>query len=295
MNQFIKKNIVIKNDSDEESDNESSSYKSSESDDSSQTSEYSLDKNNYRSEKKQQENEPEEIEEPEEEDEEEAEENPKEIKKIIEEEESDEEDSDEEDSDEEDSDDEESDDEESDDEDSDEENIDDGSDNEFNLGEEGQEEKKKSSNIPRKSSNTLERILDEEENEEYEDENYFQKFNSEVNKNYILDQHPECCTHNYEEILNMTKVWRDEKNNIVDPLHKTIPFMTKYEKTRIIGIRAKQINSGSSPFINIDKNVIDGYLIAEMELREKKIPFIIRRPLPNGSSEYWNIKDLELH
>ena len=36
------------------------------------------------------------------------------------------------------------------------------------------------------------------------------------------------------------------------------------------------------------------YLIANRELQEKKIPFIIRRPLPNGGSEYWDIRDLEL-
>lgn len=70
--------------------------------------------------------------------------------------------------------------------------------------------------------------------------------------------------------------------------------MTKYEKAKIIGIRAQQINSGSEPFIQIDNNMIDGLTIANEELIKKKIPFIIRRPLPNGSSEYWNINDLEL-
>ena len=30
-----------------------------------------------------------------------------------------------------------------------------------------------------------------------------------------------------------------------------------------------------------------------MELQQKRIPFIIRRPLSNGSCEYWNVKDLE--
>ena len=34
--------------------------------------------------------------------------------------------------------------------------------------------------------------------------------------------------------------------------------------------------------------------IAEEELKQKKIPFIIRRPLPNGASEYWKVKDLEM-
>ena len=31
----------------------------------------------------------------------------------------------------------------------------------------------------------------------------------------------------------------------------------------------------------------------KMELKLKRIPFIIRRPLPNGGSEYWKIQDLE--
>jgi hypothetical protein len=39
--------------------------------------------------------------------------------------------------------------------------------------------------------------------------------------------------------------------------------------------------------------MIDGYLIAERELKEKRIPFILRRPLPGGGIEYWNVRDLE--
>ena len=109
-----------------------------------------------------------------------------------------------------------------------------------------------------------------------------------------MDFHPECVLHNYEEISAMTNVVRDKNNVIIDPLHKTIPFLTKYEKARILGQRAKQINSGATPFVKVPENVIDGYLIAELELAEKRIPFIIRRPLPNGGSEYWNIKDLEI-
>ena len=40
-------------------------------------------------------------------------------------------------------------------------------------------------------------------------------------------------------------------------------------------------------------NVIDGYLIALLELEQKKLPFIIKRPFPNGGVEYWNVSDLE--
>jgi DNA-directed RNA polymerase subunit K/omega len=129
---------------------------------------------------------------------------------------------------------------------------------------------------------------------DYEDENYLQKFNNETNKNYVSEFHPECLNHNYDEITALSKVTRDEFNIIIDPLHKTIPYLTKYEKTRILGQRAKQIECGAKPLVKVPENIIDGYIIAELELQQKKIPFIIRRPLPNGGCEYWNLKDLEI-
>jgi DNA-directed RNA polymerase I, II, and III subunit RPABC2 len=122
---------------------------------------------------------------------------------------------------------------------------------------------------------------------------YLQKFDRSINNNYLVNFHPECALQNYDEILTMIKVVRDKDGIIIDDLHKTIPYLTKYEKARILGQRAKQINSGATPFVKVPENVIDGYLIAELELQQKRIPFIIRRPLPNGGSEYWSIKDLE--
>jgi DNA-directed RNA polymerase subunit K/omega len=137
-------------------------------------------------------------------------------------------------------------------------------------------------------------IQDDDDDESDDDgELYLQKFDKSLNDNYILNFHPECALQNYDEILSMIVVIRDKNGIIVDDLHKTIPYLTKYEKARILGQRAKQINSGSPPFVKVPENVIDGYIIAELELKEKKIPFIIRRPLPNGGSEYWSLKDLE--
>jgi len=134
---------------------------------------------------------------------------------------------------------------------------------------------------------------DEDDDDDYQTP-YLQKFNAEINKNYILDFHPECAVNNYDEISVLTQVIRDGANNVIDDLHKTIPFLTKYERTRIIGQRAKQINSGAKAFVKVPENVIDGYLIAELELMQKRIPFIIRRPTPGGGCEYWNLKDLEV-
>jgi len=39
---------------------------------------------------------------------------------------------------------------------------------------------------------------------------------------------------------------------------------------------------------------VDGYQIALLELEHKKLPFIIKRPYPNGGVEYWNVGDLEV-
>lgn len=140
-------------------------------------------------------------------------------------------------------------------------------------------------------------IQDDDDDSNYEEdinENYLQKMEIEMNKSYINQYHPECINHNYNEINTLSKIIRDGNNNIVDPFHKTLPFLTKYEKTRVIGMRANQINNGAPVFIKVPENIIDGYIIAEMELKEKKIPFIIRRPLNNGGFEYWNLRDLEI-
>ncbi len=126
------------------------------------------------------------------------------------------------------------------------------------------------------------------------DENEFKKLDNELKQDYLLQYHQESKIHNFDEILSMCKIIRNKKNIIVDELHKTVPILTKYEKTRILGERTKQINNGSKPFVDIQNDIIDGYLIACKELEEKKMPFIIRRPLPSGGSEYWHLKDLEV-
>ena len=101
-------------------------------------------------------------------------------------------------------------------------------------------------------------------------------------------------SHNYDEIDVLSRVVRDENGNIIDPLHKTIPFITRYEKARILGERAKQINAGAKTFVELEPNVIDGYVIALKEFEAKKIPLIVKRPMPNGGVEYWRFEDLEV-
>tara|TARA_B100001063_G_C16766840_1_gene559169 strand:- start:1325 stop:1981 length:657 start_codon:yes stop_codon:yes gene_type:complete len=136
---------------------------------------------------------------------------------------------------------------------------------------------------------------DEEDHEEDdEDAEQFKKLENNFNQNILIDYHPELEQGNYHEILAFCKIIRNKHNEIVDPLHTTVPWLTKFEKARVLGVRSKQLNNGAQSMIDVPPQIIKGYTIAEMELEQKKLPFIIRRPLPNGSSEYWKVADLEL-
>lgn len=134
----------------------------------------------------------------------------------------------------------------------------------------------------------------EDSDEEDNDEDYLQTFEKDIHKKVIEEYHPELIATNYKEIEALCKIVRDENGIIVDPFHKTSTFITKYERARVIGERAKQLNAGAQSFIQIDPSIMDGYLIAMKEFEEKKIPFIIQRPLPNGGCEYWRLCDLEI-
>ena len=135
---------------------------------------------------------------------------------------------------------------------------------------------------------------DSDDDDENNDENYLQKFNKTMKTNVIAEHHPELIVQNFEEVDALCTIVRNADGIIVDPLHRTLPFITKYEKAKILGERAKQLNSGAEAFVETGDEIIDGYLIAMAEFEQKKIPMIIRRPLPNGGSEFWRFADLEV-
>jgi DNA-directed RNA polymerases I, II, and III subunit RPABC2 len=134
---------------------------------------------------------------------------------------------------------------------------------------------------------------DEDEDSDEEDENYLQKFEQINKKELISNYHPELVTHNNDEVESLCQIVRNEHGVIIDPLHKTVPFLTKYERARVLGERSKQLNQGAKPLVEMGPEVVDGYLMALKEFEEKKIPFIVKRPMPNGGCEYWKFKDLE--
>lgn len=72
----------------------------------------------------------------------------------------------------------------------------------------------------------------------------------------------------------------------------TTPFLTKYEKARVLGARALQISRNAPVMIDLEPGEWDPLEIAEKELLAKKIPFIIRRYLPNNTYEDWRVDEL---
>ena len=135
---------------------------------------------------------------------------------------------------------------------------------------------------------------DSDDDSDEEDDDNFKKLENDISKEYLMSYHPELKNINFNELIALSKITRNKDGFIVDPLHKTFPYLTKFERAKILGQRAKQINNGSPIFVKVTPNIIDGHTIALMELQQKKIPFIIKRPLPNGSNEYWKVSDLSI-
>ena len=72
---------------------------------------------------------------------------------------------------------------------------------------------------------------------------------------------------------------------------RTTPYLTKYERARIIGTRALQISMNAPIMCELDGET-DPLAIAERELRERVVPFVVRRHLPDGTYEDWKVSEL---
>ena len=122
----------------------------------------------------------------------------------------------------------------------------------------------------------------------------YDKYKDEFKDNFMRNIHPEEILQSVSQMNASSVVSRDQDNVVIDENHVTIPLLTKYEKARVLGLRITQLNKGAKPLVEYNSTIIDNHIIAELELRKKKIPFIVMRPLPNGSKEYWRLEDLEI-
>jgi len=94
------------------------------------------------------------------------------------------------------------------------------------------------------------------------------------------------------DVLSADMVTSLRDISLLDANHTTYPFLTNYEKTKCISFRASQINNGAKPYILVPTGVNDSYLIAKMELEARRLPIIVKRPMPDGTYEVWRLNDL---
>lgn len=100
--------------------------------------------------------------------------------------------------------------------------------------------------------------------------------------------------------LSYTKQPFDECGKIITSLDKpkvSKMIMTKYEFNQVISLRTCQLSLGAIPFVEIKEEIrsnMDLRKIALEELRQNKIPFLIKRPLPNNRYEFVRVSDLNL-
>ncbi|KAI9839119.1 MAG: hypothetical protein M1819_003112 [Sarea resinae] len=81
------------------------------------------------------------------------------------------------------------------------------------------------------------------------------------------------------------------EKKIPDDKRTTTPYMTKYERARLLGTRALQISMNAPVLVDLEGET-DPLQIAIKELREKKIPLVVRRYLPDGWYEDWTCEEL---
>jgi len=140
--------------------------------------------------------------------------------------------------------------------------------------------------------------MSEEENDDYSEEEFIESV-SEEDEDSDEDKEEEddddtTCVMNLtsnkklnNDVLEINEILKSQK-------YDSKPVMTKYEFTKILGLRSQQICEGALPLVEVPEGMTDSTEIALLELRQKKIPFLIKREFSDNYREYWRVKDLQV-
>ena len=139
------------------------------------------------------------------------------------------------------------------------------------------------------------------ENEEFTDDldvddTTLDQANKQQNKdlgNELLKFHPEAKIDTIESVamdMLLTNVPPTFANpdGQVDQKHRSVPYLTQFERTKILGFRTNQLSQGARPYIAVLRD------IARLELEARRLPILIKRPMPDGTFEKWRLSDLLL-
>lgn len=108
----------------------------------------------------------------------------------------------------------------------------------------------------------------------------------------LYKYHPETILDYVEKVTPYIPIQQVPPSEGKDPAHKTQPFLSVYERTKILGFRANQLAQGAPPYIARPEQVTSVFDIAKMELEQRRLPYIVKRPMPDGTFEYWRLSDM---
>lgn len=93
------------------------------------------------------------------------------------------------------------------------------------------------------------------------------------------------------DVLDKPDAVEDLVGQVPSNKRSTSRYMTKYEKARLLGMRALRISNGAKAKIDVHGET-DPLVIAELELKAKALPMFVRRYLPDATFEDWFVDEL---
>ena len=102
-----------------------------------------------------------------------------------------------------------------------------------------------------------------------------------------MDQHPE-----------VKPIFRKEVADGIKESRTTREYFTKYEYVTLVATRAQQIADGAKPLVDLTglktSDPLFVWNVAKKEIAQRKLPFLIRRQMPNGTAEFWSAQEMEV-
>lgn len=93
-------------------------------------------------------------------------------------------------------------------------------------------------------------------------------------------------------------IFRTEVVEAVKEPRRTRGYYTKYEYTALVAMRAQQLAEGARPLVELTglrtSDPLFVWNVAKREIEQRKLPFLVRRQLPDGTAEFWSTQEMEI-
>lgn len=100
------------------------------------------------------------------------------------------------------------------------------------------------------------------------------------------------------EHAEVKPIFRTEVAAALSQPRVTRGYFTKYEYTTLVATRAQQLAEGAKPLVELtglkQSDPLFVWTVAKREIEQQKLPFVVRRQLPDGTAEFWSAQEMEV-